>query len=81
MTLLELRSATITEKGQIAIPRELRKHKGFKEGSKIAIIAFDDRIELRPMLDAERMFCALMSEKSLSEHWNSKEDERAWKDL
>jgi AbrB family looped-hinge helix DNA binding protein len=79
--LIDIRSATITEKGQIAIPKNIRKMKAFKEGSKIAILAFDDRIELRPLGIIEKMYPALMSEESLAKDWLSKEDEKAWKHL
>ena len=82
MPLIEVKTAKITEKGQIAIPKDIRDIEGFKEGSKVAILAYEDRIELRPMKQvSERMFTALASEKSLAKDWNSKEDEEAWKDL
>ncbi len=82
MLILGIRSATVTSKGQIAIPNEFRKVKGFKEGSKIAILTFKDHIELRPMDDLnEKMATAFASEKSLAKDWNSKEDEKAWKNL
>jgi len=82
MTLVDIRSATITEKGQIAIPKDVRDKEGFKEGSKIAILAFGDHIELRSMKQLnEKMFTAFASEKSLAKEWNSKEDEEAWKNL
>ena len=82
MALVEMKTVTITEKGQIAIPKQVRGIKGFKVGSKVAILAFDDRIELRPMAQiSEKMFTALASEKSLAKDWNSKEDEKAWKNL
>lgn len=82
MTLIEVKTAKITEKGQIAIPKDIRGMEGFKEGSKVAILAFEDRIELRPMKQIhEKMFTALASEKSLAKDWNSKEDEEAWKNL
>jgi len=82
MPLIEVKTAKITEKGQIAIPKDIRDMEGFKKGSKIAILAFDDRIELRPMKQMhEKMFTALASEKSLAKDWNSKEDEEAWKNL
>ena len=29
----------------------------------------------------EKMFCALASEKSLAKHWDTKEEEKAWKKL
>ena len=82
MPLVEIKSATITEKGQVAIPREIRKTKGFKTGSKVAILSFKDHIELRPMKQiSEKMATAIASEKSLAKDWNSKEDEEAWKNL
>jgi len=82
MSLVEIKSATITEKGQIAIPKDIRKIEGFKTGTKIAILAFDDHVELRPMKQmSESMSTAVASEKVLAKDWNSKEDEEAWKSL
>ena len=82
MPLIEVKTAKITEKGQIAIPKDIREMEGFKKGSKVVILAFEDRIELRPMKQIhEKMFTALASEKSLAKDWNSKEAEEAWKNL
>ena len=82
MKLIEVKTAKITEKGQIAIPKDIRDIEGFKEGSKVAILAFEDRIELRPMNQInEKMFTALASEKSLAKLWNTKEEDKAWKHL
>jgi AbrB family looped-hinge helix DNA binding protein len=82
MVLVEIKSATITEKGQIAIPKEIREIEGFRKGTKIAILAYEDRIELRPLKQLnEKMFTAYATEKSLAKDWNSKEDEQAWKNL
>ncbi|MEK6948126.1 MAG: AbrB/MazE/SpoVT family DNA-binding domain-containing protein, partial [Nanoarchaeota archaeon] len=74
MTLMEMKTATITQKGQIAIPKSIRDLEGFKEGSKIAILAYEDRIELRPLKQIKKMFTALASEKVLAKDWMSKED-------
>ena len=82
MALIEMKTAKVTGKGQIAIPKDMRDIEGFKEGTKIAILAYDDRIELRPMHQInEKMFTAYTSQKSLSKDWNSKEDDEAWKNL
>ncbi len=82
MSLLEIKTTTITSKGQISIPRDIREKEGFKEGTKIAILAFENRVELRPLNQmSERMFTAIASEKSLAKDWLSKEDEEAWKNL
>lgn len=80
--LVEVRTARITEKGQIVIPKEIREIEGFKTGTKVAILAYADHVELRPLEDVqERLFPALASEKSLAKEWLSPEDEEAWKDL
>ena len=77
-----MKTATMTSKGQIAIPKDIRDLEGFKEGTKVAIFAFEDRVELRPLKQLnERMYPALASEKALSKEWLSKEDEEAWKNL
>jgi len=82
MSLLEIKTAKITEKGQIALPKGIREKEGFKEGTKIAILAFEDRIELRSLDQFnEKNFAAFASEKSLAKDWLSKEDEEAWKNL
>ena len=82
MKLIEVKTAKITEKGQIAIPKDIRDLEGFKEGTKVAILAFEDRIELRPMNQInEKMFTALASEKSLAKLWNTKEEDKAWEHL
>ena len=82
MPIIEMKTATITEKGQIAIPKDIREIEGFKVGSKIAIVAFDDHVELRSMKGiSEKLFTAIASEKSLAKDWNSREDEKTWKHL
>lgn len=82
MEVIGMKTVTITGRGQIAIPKEIRKLKGFREGSKLAVIAFKDRIELRPAREfSESMLTAIASEKVLAKDWLSKEDEEAWKDL
>ena len=82
MSLIEIKSVTITEKGQIAIPKDIREIEGFELGSKVAILAFDDHVELRSIKELnENMITELASEKVLARDWNSKEDEEAWKDL
>ncbi len=82
MTIIEMRTATITDKGQISIPREIRELEHFTKGSKVAIIAFDDHVEIRPLKEFnEKLFPAFATEKVLSRDWLSKEEDEAWKDL
>lgn len=78
----EIKTTKITSKGQVSIPKALRKFKGFKEGDKLAVITYEDRIELRPLFQVnEKMETAYSSEKLLAKDWNSKEEDEAWKDL
>jgi AbrB family looped-hinge helix DNA binding protein len=80
----EIRTVKITRKGQVSIPSAVRARAGFEEGAKINVVAYDDRVELRPMKKeklSEAMMVMLASEKAFAKNWLSKEDEEAWKDL
>ena len=80
--LLEMKTTKITSKGQIAIPKDMREKEGFKEGTRVAILAFEDHIELRPLAQfSEKMFTALASERALAKDWLSKEDDKTWENL
>jgi len=79
--LKEIKSATITEKGQIAIPKHIRDIEGFKEGDRIVILAYEDYVELRPMRSVNEKIATVASEKILAKDWNSKGDDKAWKNL
>jgi len=82
MSLIDIKSATITDKGQISISKKLREKKGFGTGSKIAMLEFDDHIEIRRMDEIEERFgTAFASEKSLGKLWNLKEEDLRWKNL
>ncbi len=78
----EIKTATVTSKGQICIPHMARAMKGFKEGSKVTILVYPDHVELRPMEQvSEKLFPALVSEEVLAKEWNTKKEDEAWKDL
>lgn len=81
MVLVDIKTSTITEKGQIVIPKELRiEH--FMEGSKVAILSFEDHIEIRPLKELdENLYSMYASQDSLSEHWKNKKEAKAWKNL
>ena len=82
MKLIEVKTVKITEKGQIAIPKDIRELEGFEKGSKIAVLAFDDHVELRPLKSIKSgRIAALLSEKALAKEWSTKEEDEAWKDL
>ena len=80
----DIRTATITQKGQICIPNIARNLAGFKEGTKISVVVYPDRVELRPLKKEkmnEALLCMLASEEVLAEAWNNPEEDEAWKDL
>jgi AbrB family looped-hinge helix DNA binding protein len=82
MPLKEIKSVKITSKGQISIPLIARDKAGFKEGSSVAVLVYDDHVELRPMKQiSERMETMMLSESSFAKEWNTKEEDEAWKDL
>jgi len=89
MGLIGMKTATITEKGQIAIPKEMRDIDGFEEGDKVAIITYHDHIELRPLdqvrkkldFSKEGIQTAILSERSLAKIWLTKKEDEAWKNL
>jgi AbrB family looped-hinge helix DNA binding protein len=80
----DIRTVKITSKGQISIPSAVRARAGFEEGAKVNVIAYDDRVELRPMKKeklSEAMMCYIMSEEALAINWDTPEEDEAWKDL
>lgn len=82
MELIEIKTAKITEKGQIAIPKDIRKLGGFRQGDKVAILAFKGKIELRPLKDLnEDKFLLSIAEKTFAKDWLSKEEDELWKNL
>jgi AbrB family looped-hinge helix DNA binding protein len=79
--LVGMKTITITERGQIALPKEVRRGK-FSNGKKVVVLTFEDKIELRPIEHVnEKLLNTLLSEKSLMKNWNTKEEDKAWKKL
>lgn len=76
-----VKTVTLSSKRQIAIPSDINIA-GFHEGDKIAVITFNDRIELRPLDKLKKIpLTAIASEDVLGKEWNTKEEDEAWKDL
>lgn len=48
-------TVTISPKYQVAIPKEIRKRLKLTPGQKVRIIAYDDRIELIPVVPIKKM--------------------------
>lgn len=81
MTLLKVKCLKMNSKGRITIPKDLRDEK-FKESHKVALLAYEDRIEIRPIsYVSEKLGTALASEKSLAKNWGNSREDEAWEDL
>jgi antitoxin PrlF len=50
------RSSTISSKGQITVPQEIRKRLGLKPGDRVEFVTEDTRTVLRPARAAENPF-------------------------
>ncbi|MEK6925862.1 MAG: AbrB/MazE/SpoVT family DNA-binding domain-containing protein [Nanoarchaeota archaeon] len=69
---MQIDTTKMSSRGQVVIPLEMRKD--IKEGERLIIIRNNDEIILKKNLPET----AILSEKSLSETWLSKEDEEAF---
>lgn len=49
-------SSTISSKGQITVPLEIRKRLGLKEGDRVEFVIDDDRTIIRPARGVENPF-------------------------
>jgi len=50
------RSSTISSKGQITVPREIRNRLGLKEGDRVEFVVENDRTTIRPARARENPF-------------------------
>jgi AbrB family looped-hinge helix DNA binding protein len=78
----DIRIVKITDKGQICIPNVARNLAGFGKGTKVSIIVYSDRVEIKPLKAIrEDMLSALISEEVLAEAWDTPEEDEIWKEL
>ena len=69
---MQIDTTKMSSRGQVVIPLEMRKD--IKEGERLIVIRKNDEIVLKKSIPET----ALLSEKSLSKAWLSKEDEEAF---
>lgn len=50
-----MQTATVSPKYQIVIPRLVREEIGLKPGQKVQVIAYQNRIEILPLVPASQM--------------------------
>jgi len=78
---MEIKTIKVSEKGQIAIPRIIRKKMGLDKGDELLLFEVDGKI----MLEKVKIFSNLIKDKfkdiekfnenSLKEVWDNKEDD------
>ncbi len=71
---------TVGEKGQIVIPKEIRKDFHIEKGTKLLIREDHETITIKPIILDEKHFLMLLSESSLKKVWDNKYDQR-WDDV
>ncbi|HSW96478.1 MAG TPA: AbrB/MazE/SpoVT family DNA-binding domain-containing protein [Candidatus Saccharimonadales bacterium] len=69
--------STLTQKGQIAIPKEIRDHFKLKPSDKIRFFIKDAQIIAEPISSIEKMFGSIKSEKVLTKQEIKKTVKRA----
>ncbi|MFH1424366.1 MAG: AbrB/MazE/SpoVT family DNA-binding domain-containing protein [archaeon] len=82
--MAEIKTVTISEKGQICIPQHMREELHFKTGAKLVLIAANDKLIIQSTDDileklnisAESYEISALSEESLKKVWDNKYDER-----
>ena len=80
---MKVKTVRISEKGQIAIPVDIRNSLGLRRGDTLILIQTDHRILIeKPVKIAKSSFKFLLkhSEKVASKLWENKEDE-IWDNL
>ena len=76
-----MKTVTVSGKGQISIPQEIRKQLAVEKGSKLVIVLKDKKLLIRKATDISQSVVndfedvVLYSEHSLKGIWDSKEDE------
>ena len=71
---------TVGEKGQIVIPKKMRKELKIEKGTKLIISEDKDKITIKPVKLDEKHILMLLSETSLKKTWDNPYDER-WDDV
>ena len=71
---------TVGEKGQIVIPKKIRKELNIEKGTKLIVSEDKDKITIKPVKLDEKHILMLLSETSLKKTWDNPYDER-WDDV
>lgn len=79
----EVEVVTVSEKGQIVLPKKVRSEMRVGKGSKLLLVEKQGKVTLTKVdnLLKGNLFTVLASEKALAKDWLSEEEEEAWKNL
>ena len=76
-----MKTIKVSEKGQIAIPNQMREEMGIERGDELLIMQVDGKILIEKMQRAEQKLqddfkdIVKLSEKALKKVWDNKSDE------
>ena len=81
---MDLKTIKLSEKGQISIPKEIRKEMNLKKGDKLVMIAKDEKLILQKAdkllknlnIEEESVHNMLASQETLKKDWDNKYDDR-----
>ena len=81
---MELKTIKLSEKGQISIPKEIRKGMRLKKGDKLVLMTKGEQLILQKAdlvlkklgLEEESISNMMASEETLKKDWDNKYDER-----
>jgi len=81
---MDLKTIKLSEKGQISIPKDIRKGMQLKKGDKLVLVAKGDQLILQKAdsflkkagIEEESIGTMLLSEETLKKDWDNEYDER-----
>ncbi|MBI5554007.1 MAG: AbrB/MazE/SpoVT family DNA-binding domain-containing protein [Candidatus Diapherotrites archaeon] len=86
--MAQIEIITVSRKGQVVLPKNVREHMHISQGSKLLLIQKDNQLTLSKIdslieeeQNQEKNATAFASEKALAKDWLSKEEDEAWKSL
>ena len=90
--MTHIQTISVSSKGQIVIPEEIRNEMKIKEGTKLVLVESGSRIILEkesdflaamknPLteIEKEKLGWMILAEKSLAKVWDNPKDEEVWK--
>lgn len=81
-------TATVSEKGQVAIPAEIRNKLGITKGDKLIFVLVDGKLLVMPArrllkenTKDEFAYLLKLSESSAKDLWDNETDDRVWNSI